>query len=264
MPGVDVMADTETLHLPRILCLHGGGSNAKIFHTQCRVIRAHLKSSFRLCFVDAPFSSPAGPGIESVYEDYAPFYCWHNWKPGVTEDFGGQTLSYVEKILRDAMAEDDAKGATGKWVGILGFSQGAKTSASILMKQQVQTELNIRDENSFDFKFGVIMNGRGPLLELGLDTGSDSSVPGSSASSTTGQSEDVASASELIHIPTIHVHGRRDPGLFLHRNLRDSFFVKSSTRLVEWDGDHRLPIKFNDVDAVVSQICEVAKETGAL
>ncbi|KAF3479808.1 citrinin biosynthesis oxidoreductase CtnB [Arthroderma uncinatum] len=259
MPGIDVTADIETLHLPRILCLHGGGSNAKIFHTQCRVIRAHLKSTFRLCFVDAPFPSPPGPGIVSVYEDFAPFYCWHNWKPGVTEDFGGQTLNYVEQILREAMAEDDARGATGEWVGILGFSQGAKTSASILMKQQVQAELNMRDENSFDFKFGVIMNGRGPFLELGLDLGNENSA-GSSAS---GRSEDTA-PSELLQIPTVHVHGRRDPGLPLHRDLRESYFVKSSTRLVEWDGDHRLPIKFNDVDAVVSQIREVARETNAL
>ncbi|KAK2831903.1 hypothetical protein FQN49_007056 [Arthroderma sp. PD_2] len=263
MPGIDVTADIATLHLPRILCLHGGGSNAKVFHTQCRVIRQHLKSTFRLCFVDAPFSSPAGPGIVSVYEDFAPFYCWHNWRPGVTEDFGGQTLNYVEKMLREAMAEDDERGATGEWVGILGFSQGAKTSASILMKQQVQTELNIRDANSFDFKFGVIMNGRGPFLDLGLELGNENSA-GSSASSTTGRSEESAPASELLEIPTIHVHGRRDPGLCFHRNLRECYFVKSSTRLVEWDGDHRLPIKFNDVDAVVSQMIEVAKETGAL
>jgi hypothetical protein len=39
------------LHLPRILCLHGGGSNAKIFQAQCRKLNAQLKPYFppRLC-----------------------------------------------------------------------------------------------------------------------------------------------------------------------------------------------------------------------
>lgn len=57
--------DVGTLHLPRILCLHGGGTNAKIFHAQCRVLRAELKGIFRLCFAEAPFPSKPGPVSES-------------------------------------------------------------------------------------------------------------------------------------------------------------------------------------------------------
>src|ERR1700722_18740540 len=68
--------DDPTLHLPRILCLHGGGTNARIFRAQCRVIRAHLISLSRLVFAEAPFPSPPGPDVESVYGDWGPFRSW--------------------------------------------------------------------------------------------------------------------------------------------------------------------------------------------
>ena len=42
------MNDTATLHLPRLLCTHVGGTNARIFRMQCRVLEKHLGHTFRL------------------------------------------------------------------------------------------------------------------------------------------------------------------------------------------------------------------------
>jgi hypothetical protein len=68
--------EEATLYLPRILCLHGGGTNAKIFRAQCRVLRAELGSKFRLCFAEAPFSSQPGPVcIDPIsFKDHHPLF----------------------------------------------------------------------------------------------------------------------------------------------------------------------------------------------
>ena len=68
----------------------------------------------------------------------------------------------------------------------------------------------------------------------------------------------------VLGIPTLHVHGLRDPGLEQHQMLMDVYCQDGSTRLAEWDGGHRLPIKPHDVEAVVSKILELAKDTGAI
>src|SRR5690349_3348108 len=72
----------DTFHHPRILCLHGGGTNGKIMKIQCRALRPKLEASFRLVYVDAPFITHAGPGVGVVYAGLAPF---RNWMPGTIE-----------------------------------------------------------------------------------------------------------------------------------------------------------------------------------
>ena len=65
----------------------------------------------------------------------------------------------------------------------------------------------------------------------------------------------------VLRIPTVHVHGLRDQGLGLHRELYDEFCAPEGKRLVEWDGDHRVPLKFHDVSLVARQIRELARLT---
>ena len=68
----------------------------------------------------------------------------------------------------------------------------------------------------------------------------------------------------VLGLPTVHVHGMRDKGLELHRQLLEQYCEDGSARLVEWDGDHRVPIKKKDVAAVVDQIRDVAREMRVL
>jgi hypothetical protein len=75
---------------------------------------------------------------------------------------------------------------------------------------------------------------------------------------------DGSSTAHLLRIPTIHVHGARDPGLEHHRRLLKEYCKEGTTTLIEWDGDHRLPIKTTDVEAVTSKILELGKELGVL
>lgn len=161
------------------------------------------------------------------------------------------------------MMEDDAKGATGEWVGILGFSQGAKVAGSLLLRQQMRTGLGER--NRVRFRFAVLMAGRGPFVSLlkpdgqidpGL--GDAAQMMGTFSPWTSGYGGNV------LRLPTIHVHGMRDPGLQFHEQLLDHYCEEGTARLIEWDGDHRVPIKKKDVTAVVDEIREVAREMRVL
>ncbi|RMZ82274.1 hypothetical protein DV738_g1895, partial [Chaetothyriales sp. CBS 135597] len=261
---------TWTLRLPRILCLHGGGTNARIFHAQCRILRAQLKSTFRLIFADGSFPSPPGPDVESVYADWGPFRSWVQISNGRLDlDLN---LGSIDASIAAAVDQDDRLGATGVVVGLLGFSQGARIAASLLLrKQQKQKHQEItgrgdEERTVVDPCFAVLLAGRGPLLCLdpaaGTGTGGNPKInPGRQDS---GSATAPAPAAEeiLLRLPTIHVHGLRDPGIEAHRDLLRKYCDRGSTTLVEWDGDHRVPIRTKDVAAVVAQVLQLASNVG--
>ena len=254
----------STLHLPRLLCLHGGGTNARIFRSQTRALRAQLQSDFRLCFADAPFicQSP-GPDVTAVYKDYGPFRRWLRWLPSHPEIPTKTAVEAIEAAIDAAMKEDDVKGATGEWVGILGFSQGAKVAGSLLLRQQMRTGWGER--HRVRFRFAVLMAGRGPFVSLLKPDGQTGPGLGDAAQMM-GVSSPAAGGcgANVLRLPTIHVHGMRDPGLRFHEQLLDHHCEEGTARLVEWDGDHRVPIKKKDVAAVVNEIREVAREMRVL
>lgn len=244
-PGPDT-----TLPLPRILCLHGGGSNAAVFRMQCRVIIAHLRPYFRLVFAEAPYESPSGPDIDLVYGDWGPFKSW--WRPTIGQPFGSaydlrDSLEAFNEAIVDAMDEDDKLGGTGEYVGVLGFSQGGNAAASVLLQQQNHNLFGTANGQAtaqeIDYRFGVLMAGRGPPVDLRIGA---------------------PAVDARLALKTVHVHGLKDPGLERHRDLLETYCELGSTKLVEWEGNHRLPFKHDDVRVVVDAILEVAKETGAL
>lgn len=157
------------------------------------------------------------------------------------------------------MREDDAKGATGEWVGILGFSQGAKVAGSLLLREQRRGE-----RSRLRFRFAVLMAGRGPLVSLepdgrvGPGLGDAAQMMGVSSPWKGRRGE------QVLRLPTIHVQGIRDPGLELHKELLEQYCEEGSAKLVEWDGDPRVPIKKDAVTAVVDQIRDVAREMRVL
>lgn len=250
--------DSSTLHLPRILCLHGGGTNHSIFHMQCRSLSLHLKSQYRLVYAVAPFPSFPGPDVLSVFADCGPFKRWtYSTAPNAVEEKPKETWDAIEKQIGDAMDADDKLGATGEWVVVLGFSQGAKVAASILLRQQEKPKsLGRVGRSDAGFRFGVLMAGRGPLL-----TYDPEAAPWLGKEERFDYNSNVA-AKRLLRIPTIHVHGLRDPGLGFHQVLLEEWCDPRTTTLVEWEGNHRLPIKTVDVKLVIDKIREMAVRTG--
>ncbi|KAJ4248696.1 hypothetical protein NW762_012534 [Fusarium torreyae] len=248
---------TDSLNLPRILCLHGGGVNAQVFELQCRVLIAHLRSSVRLVFMQAPFISAPHPDIVSVYGEYGPFRRWLRWQPDHPEIEAEAAAEMIRNQTRRAMDNDPG---TGEWVGILGFSQGAKIAASLLWTQQQVTEQFGAEEALTQFKFGILMAGRAPLITL--DHRLQHPPPIVDAALLSSEFKDWPESNKgdhVLRIPTLHVHGLRDPGMDHHKILLNNYCETGTTTLVEWDGGHRIPIKGHDVEAVTLEILKLLK-----
>lgn len=251
-----------TRHLPRILCLHGGGTNARIFRAQCRGLVAQLKSEFRFVFAQAPFPSHAGSDVLSVYSQWGPFRRWLRWRPEHPLASPFEIIRAIDDGLEGAMACDDATGATGEWVALLGFSQGAKVSASVLYRQQIRGDMHPGPH----FRFAILLAGRAPLIALDPEMETSTDLPDASQITDLPDHRQKASyaPTPTLHIPSLHVHGLRDSGVELHRQLYEHCCEPDSRRCIQWDGDHRVPLKATDVARVVSQIRQLAAETRAL
>lgn len=254
--------EDSTLLLPRILCLHGGGSNAQIFRAQCRILVRQLKSKFRLCFADGPYLSEPGPDVLPVYKDYGPFRRWVCWLPEHPEIDDKTAVNAIMDSLNAAMEVDNRKGATGEWTALLGFSQGAKMSASLLLRQQEREEQLGKGRAGSNFRFAVLLAGSAPFVSLGSELATTPALL--DALQITTDQQVLGEQEPLLRLPTIHVHGTRDQGLLRHRRLLEDYCEKGSTRLIEWEGEHRVPIKSRDVIVIVNQILDVAKQTGLL
>ncbi|KAI5280920.1 hypothetical protein KEM54_003498 [Ascosphaera aggregata] len=245
MEHQNVVSPDDTLNFPRIICLHGGGSNAEVFYAQMRTLRSKLEAHFRLVFVDAPFICPAGPGVAMVYQHLSPFRRWLRWLPEHPKIDGETAVREIDDAIWQAVEEDTRIGAKGECVGLLGFSQGATVSA-------------------------MICAGRAPLVQFSPRGDHEAAEHlGDAADRTTvftdwPSRDDPPEVKEnyMLRMPTVHVHGSRDEGLPLHRKLLESYCAPGSTELVQWCGDHRLPLKSYDVEAVVEQVVNVARMAG--
>ncbi|KFA61850.1 hypothetical protein S40285_08967 [Stachybotrys chlorohalonatus IBT 40285] len=244
--------ESNGLHLPRILCLHGGGTNARIFQAQCRVLSAQLRDEFRLIFAQGPYISSPGPDVVSVYQGWGPFYAWI---PPVLDSATTDIL--VWHALQKAIDEDDERGGHGPWAGVLGFSQGASACANLLLHQQ-------RHEKrlSTSFQFGVLLAGRTPGSVIALRRKTRPSYRRGGVYEDLNLTFWEVGASDRLTIPTIHVHGLRDVNVHLHRQMLRDVCEPGTAVLMEWDGTHRIPIKTQDVSAVVELILATAEEVG--
>ncbi|OCK77112.1 hypothetical protein K432DRAFT_395885 [Lepidopterella palustris CBS 459.81] len=227
-------SDHVSKALPRILCLHGGGVNAEIF-----------RITFRLVSADGPFYCDPGPGIVPVYEEYGPFRRWLRWLPEHPEVEAKVAVDEIWYKLRDAMEKDDLAGATGPWL-----REAGKNAAE--------------DDAKPDFRFAVLLAGRAPVVSMRQETDDIKAFVTAAEVSEGFDSVDTETNEHILQLPTIHVHGLQDGGLHLHRRLLQQYCDPSTTRPVEWDGAHRVPLKSSDVHKVTDAILEVARNEGVI
>ncbi|RDW56513.1 hypothetical protein BP5796_13154 [Coleophoma crateriformis] len=252
----------STLHLPRILCLHGGGTNAEIFNLQCRSLTLQLNKQFRLVFAQGPFFCEPHPAIIPVYKEYEPYRLWMRWLQTQQNLPADVVIGEIDYNIRTAMQSDQG---TGEWVGLLGFSQGANVAASMLYERQQRISVE-KNPDAVGFagekwRFGVLLAGRAPLVGLSELTENDEAlrVAGEVPNWTADMKTPVGGK---LKLPTVHVHGLLDAGLALHRKLKDLYCDEEFASLIEWEGDHRVPFKTADVRRVVDATLLVAKNAG--
>ena len=257
----------DTAHLPRLLWLHGGGVNGSIFEAQSRAVLRHLSHSFRPVFAEGPFLCDPHSDVVVVYGSYAPFRRWLRWLPEHPDIDDDSVIDEIGYSIRTAMENDDRAGGRGEWVGLVGFSQGAKLAASLLLEQQTRHERNVGSDGPIGvpglrWRFGILLAGRAPLSNLNPDILTMPELVLAGALSEGFMFPSDSKYEAMLRVPTLHVHGLQDPGLALHRQLLHKYCDDESTTLVEWDGGHRMVLKSGDVGKVVSAIYDVAESTG--
>ncbi|KAL5412333.1 hypothetical protein PMIN04_009890 [Paraphaeosphaeria minitans] len=261
----------DSSHLPRILCLHGGGVNADIFKAQSRSLIRHLQHSFRLIWVDGPFFCDPHTDVIQVYGSYAPFRRWLRWLPEHPEIDAETCIDEIGYAIRTAMEDDDRDGGQGEWVGLMGFSQGAKLSASLLLEQQARESKAVWEGKTkwdvgpigipgLNWKFAVLLAGRAPMSNLNPSLIKSQALVSAADLSEGFQFVKEVDDAAILRQPTIHVHGMADAGLHLHRRLYKEYCEQGSTMLIEWEGAHRIPIKSDTVERVVGAIYDIAEQ----
>ena len=215
--------DQQDPNLPRILCLHGGGTSALIFKIQLRRLQYVLRDKFAFVFVDGPFTSAAGPGVLPVFEECGPFYQWI-YPPNVLM---GQKR--VRQILREAIKADG-----GKFVGVLGFSQGGRQAAGLLADTQNGEETGLPA-----WAFGVCLCASYPPYSLNYARKIAAGEGWKGESDGHGEIREVEDA-ERIKIPSVHVRGLDDPHLEKGRRLVKYFDTRNGVEM-ELKMSHHLP-----------------------
>jgi predicted esterase len=255
-----------TLSLPRLLLFHGGGTNSFIFRSQCLALSKSLATSLRLVYVEAPYASHPDPHVARIFEHLGPFKAWFRWRNECGSHIHDEeeAINSMHACVKAAIDEDNRLGGNGEWVGLLGFSQGAKVCASLLYTQQYcSTALGKGTLHALPtFRFAVLIAGRPPLVWLD----DESDVPTGLIDAATPLTANLSGLPAIpmtgrLRLPTLHVHGLKDPGLRLHRELLRRCCDAQSVEVLEWDGAHQVPIKPGDVRALAERILKLVKTT---
>ncbi|KAF5126283.1 Esterase citA [Metarhizium anisopliae] len=122
-----------------------------------------------------------------------------------------------------------------------------QSSAPVFSIVQIQAETRDSLGEGPRFRFGVLLAGRSSTINAGST--SARRFPDDKLLRWAPRND-----AHVLQIPTLHVHGTRDPGLKLHQHLFEEYCHPRTRRLVVWDGDHRVPLKRADVSVVAQQI----------
>ncbi|BCR92084.1 uncharacterized protein ACHE_70927A [Aspergillus chevalieri] len=222
--------------MPLIACFHGGGSNGEIYRQQCAQLERLLEPEFRLVFFDAPFERSPGPGVLPAFRDYGPFRSWFTQDDTGTEVSDG---SGYDRIGRDGVERVldlmERQGGAEDWVGAMGFSQGTRVVGGLLRDQQRREILG--ETGRIRLAFGVFCMGGGAPMEA-----------------ESGHRTNASDPFDSITLPTLHVHGLRDPFLHLGVQQTETYFNPQSRTVLEVDYHHAMPWVRSEVQQLASMI----------
>jgi predicted esterase len=223
---------------PAILCLHGGGTNEAIFQIQTMRIQNALSPYFTFVFLSAPFESAPGPDVLPVFEGCGPYFRWVAETSSSASSSAAQEEMPVEtkKLLNRIASEQRVKDGRG-FVGVLGFSQGARLAAGLLLEQQQQLGTG-GGLDCGEFAFGILCNGVCPPLTS------------------------VAHTQKIkIKIPTLHVIGLEDPWREESRKLMTDYCDPKYAVCLQFGVGHRFPVLKEDTEKVAKEILRLHGET---
>lgn len=242
---------------PTLLAFHGSGSNATIHTVQLARLNRVLRDDFTLEPLDAPFPSPAGPGILPFFDGCGPFARWLPPAEKVSIEImkAGTSTSEmskeVEKLVREAVQRVASNG--GRVVGLVGFSQGTKVVAGLLRGAQIRRQVGARGEewlDHFRFALNVCPSYSPPLLPQSV-----LKLPEFQGKS---EEEQEALKQEKIKASVLHVLGEQDEWKWAGDGLISGHFeVGEGKSVVEtWQMGHHYPQKPEESEQMKAWLVE--------
>jgi predicted esterase len=236
------MSSTGNPTKPTLIAFHGSGSNATIHTVQLARLNRILKDHFTVESLEAPFPSPAGPGILPFFDGCGPFARWLPPSEKVTVEImktGTSTSEMskdVERLVRDTVQRIHTNG--GRVVGLIGFSQGTKVVAGLLRASQIRKELGSKGEDwlaSFQFALSVCESYPPPLLPPSL-----LKLPELAGKNDEEKGELL---SKKIAVPVLHIMGEQDEWKWAGEALISGHYeIGEGKSVVEnWDMGHHYP-----------------------
>jgi len=217
---------------PAILCLHGSGTNSTIFNVQSIRIQRALASYFSFVFIDGPFETVPGPGVLPFFEGCGPFFRWISTTGQI--EMPRETKEVILKI-EEQQKQKDGRG----FVGVMGFSQGGRAAAGLLLEQQLKYGTREKD----GLRFGVFLNSTSPPMAYGITE------------------KDLV---EQIKLPSLHVVGTEDPWADSGRRLELEHFNQEQSVMLEFNVGHRLPMLEEDTMKIVKEILRMHQESSVM
>ena len=277
-PSPSPLSSTSTpTSLPILLCLHGGGSNSRIFRFQARRLERLLRYRFRFVYPNATVPSKPGHAILPVFESVGPFVRWVEdaWpKDGNLGEWQGtpfEQVAEVDRVIAGAVKEavgsggggdDEGDGGLGRVVGILGFSQGARLTAGLVCREYdrrrstssttTSTTTTTTSPSPLAFpnlKFSVLIGAPYPPISL-------TPHPPTPPTPTSASSSPSDPYDGLRQIPTLHAWGHDDhvgDGCAKFARVCDS----KNCIVYKFNGEHHLPLTDAESEQLVEDLEEV-------
>lgn len=195
----------------------------------------NLQGQFRFVFAQAPIEGTPGFGMLPVFASCAPFYRWveRRFKLGEaeTEETPQDEVAGLDRILEKVMEEN---GGVKSFVGLMGFSQGARLVPGLLLRHLVLQKTRLGG-SPYNFKFGVMIGGPYPPICLHEEV----------------KVEDY----ELLKaVPTVHAWGRDD---HVKSGCEELWKVCEGDVCFQMDfeGGHHMPLK----DGEARDLCDLIR-----
>ncbi|KAF3202890.1 hypothetical protein TWF192_008435 [Orbilia oligospora] len=129
----------------RFLCLHGLGTNSKVFETQTAAIRAELGEEHEYEFVDGTVPWPKAKELGDLFSDDDEYFAYY-------DPFDAESMLKALFQLEEYIEEE------GPFDAVMGFSHGAALSSTLLLGRGTE-----REGWQSPFKLAVFLAGGGPL-----------------------------------------------------------------------------------------------------
>ncbi|KAF1945731.1 hypothetical protein EJ02DRAFT_451143 [Clathrospora elynae] len=242
-------ANETTAIKPTLLAFHGSGSNATIHMVQLARLMRAIKPHFSVESLEAPFPSPAGPGILPFFDGCGPFKRWVPSSEKVTPEMmrvGTSTSTMaleVEELVRQTVRR--VRGEGGRVVGLIGFSQGTKVVAGLLQACEIRRAL------------GGQVNGELDWLDFSLALSVCASYPPALLPPCiTAVTQDEALLSRKIGIPTFHVQGKQDEWHWAGKRMIEKYYEvgkeegEGKSVLREWEMGHHYPVPLEESEEI--------------